>query len=113
MIFGSQKAASKAALEGKGAKASEPEQTEEYEGIHPDGSKTAAPSARQGNNIAFFIVQLDGEGAPKTSNCQTEQEAQIFLETLLTQGVSSDRIDLYRANRADFNVNFKPIVNRQ
>ena len=113
MIFGSQKADAKAAAEGKNAKAAEPEHTEEYEGIHPGGLKTAAPSARQGNNIAFFIVQRDGEGAPKTFSCQTEQEAQIFLETLLTQGVSSDGIDLYRANRADFNVNFKPIVNRQ
>lgn len=110
MIFGSEKANGKAAADGKHAKAVEPEQTEEYEGIHPGGQKATAPSARHGNNVAFFIVQRDGEGAPKTFNCQTEQEAQIFLETLLTQGVSADGIDLYRASRADFNVNFKPIV---
>ncbi|HZP26323.1 MAG TPA: hypothetical protein VFB90_04665 [Dehalococcoidia bacterium] len=110
MIFGG-KGESKTDVmdkEEKAEKAVEPNK-EGYEGIHPGAQRG---SARHGD-IAFFIVQREGEGAPKTFSCQTEQEAQIFLETLLTQGVAAEAIDLYRANKAAFNVNFKPIVDLQ
>ncbi|HXG36082.1 MAG TPA: hypothetical protein VNL15_03855 [Dehalococcoidia bacterium] len=80
------------------------------EGQQPGVPADQAIHPGVGNPVTYFIVQRDGDGAPKTHICQNDREAQAYLETLLAEGVAKETIELYRASKARYEVTFKPMV---
>ena len=82
---------------------------EAAEGLHP-GAGNSPRKASPGNGHCYLIIQRDGNGAPKLHHCDDAREVQIFLETLLSDGVAREEIELFNASRLPFNVSYRPTV---
>src|SRR5581483_2605753 len=76
----------------------------------PANTGTVADAAPPRKAAAYFIIHRDEDGQTKTLSCASNEETRIFLEMLVSQGVSQHSIDLYRAEKSEFSVSFKPIV---
>ncbi len=79
----------------------EVEQPGAYPWMNPGGLSGSA---------TYFVVQREGDGSLKISLCLGEQEAEKMVETLLTEGVAVEAIDLYQGSKSQFNVAYKPVV---
>jgi len=91
---------------------------EGFEGLYPGAAyreeePSMAREAPQEIGHLFLVIQRDGTGLPKIHRCEEAQEAQIFLEGLLSQGVNREDIELFRAARTPFSVSYRPVVNFQ
>lgn len=67
-------------------------------------------SLQQPRGVAYIIKHPNENGVMQTLTCESTEEAKVFLEMLLNQGTSQDRIEVYQAEKATFGVNYKPEV---
>ena len=86
-----------------------------FQGLHPGvvysaSEPASAGGASQANGHLFLIVQRDSDGAPKIHRCEEARQAQIFLETLISDGISQENIELFQASKLPFDVSFRPVV---
>jgi len=82
-----------------------------------DTIRTAEPLAKaelaataKSSGQTYFILYRDGQERQQTQRCDSQTEARIFLETLLTEGTSEGSIELLQAVKAPFSVSHKPVV---
>ena len=71
-------------------------------------AEPVAPAKHSGH--MYFILYRDGQERQQTQRCDSQTEARIFLETLLTEGTSAGSIELLQAVKAPFNISHKPVV---
>ena len=82
-----------------------------FEGLHP-GAAYGAGGASQGNGHLFLIIHRDDSGASWRRRCQDTREVQRLLESLLSQGINPEAINLFQAgSKVAFKVSFRPVVN--
>ena len=79
-----------------------------FEGLHP-GAAYGSGGASDGH--LFLIIHRDDNGTSNMHRCQDSQEAQRFLESLLSQGINPEAINLFQASKVAFKVSFRPVVN--
>ena len=77
-----------------------------YPGI---GHNEMQSSKRNGHDV-LLIVHRTGPGEVKLHSFEEATAAQTFIEGLLTDGVSQDAIQGYRASSLNLAVSFQPVV---
>jgi len=71
-------------------------------------AEPVAPAKHSGH--MYFILYRDGQERQQTQRCDSQTEARIFLETLMTEGTSEGSIELLQAVKAPFSVSHRPVV---
>lgn len=61
----------------------------------------------------ILLVHHDERDGLKVDSFDSDDEAQAFLEELLSQGVDRESIEAYRASGLDFDVSSRPVVRFQ